>query len=77
MKTYRFISKSCQDVRAETLEEAIDVFNEMKRGGRLTPCDAVVRIEVKDEEGEYVPVDRPLRAGDLEGAEEAKILQCA
>ena len=33
MKMYRFVTTTHHDVQAETLEEAIDAFNEMKRGG--------------------------------------------
>ena len=73
MKTYRFVTTAHHDVLAETLEEAIDTFNEMKRGGLLTQFDMVIRIEVKDEKGEYVPGERPLRAGDLDARKESQI----
>lgn len=72
MKTYRFVTTTHHDVLAETLEEAIEAFNEMKRGGLSTQFDMVTRIEVKDEKGEYITVDRPLRAGDLDARKEAE-----
>jgi hypothetical protein len=62
MKTYRFVVMTCQDVVAEDLEKAIETFTKM-RHARLSPGNTIVeRIEVRDEKGEYVPVDRPLRA---------------
>ncbi len=73
MKTYRFVTTKYHDVQAETLEEAIDAFNEMKRGLLFTQFDMVSRIEVEDEKGERVPVDRPMRAGDLDARKEAQI----
>ncbi len=62
MKTYRFVTTTHQDVVAETLEEAIEVFNKVRQAGLSPEIDTVGRIEVRDEKGEYVPVDRPLRA---------------
>jgi hypothetical protein len=62
MKTYRFVTTTHQDVVAETLEDAIEAFNRVKQAGLSPEIDAVGRIEVRDEEGEYVPIDRPLRA---------------
>ena len=71
MKAYRFVTENHQDVFAETLDEAIEAFNEMKQA-RLSPkVDMVSRIEVRDERGEYMPVDLPLRAGVLGAREEA------
>ncbi|MGO9569372.1 MAG: hypothetical protein ACLP5H_17700 [Desulfomonilaceae bacterium] len=73
MKTYRFVTTTHQDVVAETLEEAIEAFNEMRQA-RLSPnVDMVGRIEVRDEKGGYVPVDRPLRAEYLAANEQAEI----
>jgi pentatricopeptide repeat protein len=66
MKTYRFVSKTHHDVIADSLEEAVKAFNEMKQEGLLPEVDVVSRIEVRNAEGAYVPVDRPLRAGDLD-----------
>jgi hypothetical protein len=66
MKTYRFVTTTHRDVVAETLEEAVETFNEMRRGGLSPEYDTVVRVEVEDEEGEYIPVDRPLRGGDVD-----------
>jgi len=66
MKTYRFVGKTHHDVIAESLEEAVKVFSEMKQEGLLPEVDVVSRIEVQDAKGVYVPVDRPLRAGDLD-----------
>ncbi len=71
MKTYRFVSTAHHDVPAETLEEAIKAFNEMKRGGLSPKLGAVTEIEVEDEPGQYIRVDRPLRGGDLEAGREA------
>jgi len=65
MKTYRFVGKTHHDVIAESLEEAVKVFSEMKQEGLLPEVDVVSRIEVQDAKGVYVPVDRPLRAGDI------------
>ncbi len=73
MKTYRFVTTTHHDVPAETLEEAIQAFNEMKRAGLSTQFDMVTRIEVKDERGEYIPMDRPLRAGNLDAGKEAQL----
>jgi hypothetical protein len=73
MKTYRFVIATHHDLPTETLEEAIYAFNEMKRRGLLAQFDTVIRIEVEDEKGEHIPVDRPLRAGDLDASKEAQI----
>jgi hypothetical protein len=62
MKTYRFVTTTHQDVAAETLEEAIAAFNRVMQAGLSPRIDTVCRIEVRDEKGEYVPVDQPLRA---------------
>ena len=73
MKTYRFVIASHHDVFAETLEEAMEAFNEIKRKGLSPEVDRVSRIEVKDEKGEYIPVDYPMRAGVLPANKEAQI----
>jgi hypothetical protein len=73
MKTYRFVTKTHHDVFAETLEEAMEAFNEIKQKGLSPKVDMVSRIEVKDEKGEYTPVDYPLRAGNLAAKEAAQI----
>jgi hypothetical protein len=73
MKTYRFFTKSQHDVSAETLEEATVAFNEMKQKGLLPQFDSVIRIEVEDQEGHYVPVDHALRAGDLYAGKQAQL----
>ncbi|MEW6350026.1 MAG: hypothetical protein AB1646_13250 [Thermodesulfobacteriota bacterium] len=71
MKTYRFVTTTHHDVLAETLEEAIKAFNEIKRGGLSPEVDAVTGIEVENETGQYMRVDRPLRGGDLDARREA------
>lgn len=63
MKTYRFVIAAHHDVSAETLEEAMEAFNEIKQKGLSPKVDTVSRIEVKDEKGEYIPLDYPMRAG--------------
>ncbi len=73
MKTYRFVSTTHHDVSAETLEDALKALDELKRRGLSPQFDAVIRIEVQDEAGHYVPVDRPLRAGDLDARKEAQL----
>ena len=73
MKTYRFAIAAHHDVSAETLEEAMEAFNEIKQKGLLPKVDTVSRIEVKDEKGEYIPVDYPLRGGHLSANREAQI----
>jgi len=73
MKTYRFVATAHEDVVAETLEKAIETFNK-RRPARLSPGVVTVeRIEVRDEKGGYVPVDRPLRAKYLFANKQAKI----
>lgn len=62
MKTYRFVTTTHQDVVAETVEEAIAAFNEMRQAGLSPNVDTVGRVEVRDDKGGYVPVDRPMRA---------------
>ncbi len=62
MKTYRFVTTTHEDVVAETLEEAIEAFNKVRQAGLSPEIDTVGRIEVRDEKGEYVSVDHPLRA---------------
>lgn len=73
MRTYRFVVKTHHDVHAETLEEALKAFHEMQRQGLATQSTAVTRIEVEDEQGHYIPVDRALRAGDLEVRKQAEL----
>jgi hypothetical protein len=63
MKTYRFVTETHHAVFAETLEEAVESFNEMKRRGLSPKFNSVNRIEVKGETGEFIPADRPLRGG--------------
>jgi len=62
MKTYRFVTTAHYDVSAETLDDAMEAFREMKQKELLVQVDTVCRVEVDDEKGEYVPVDHPLRA---------------
>jgi hypothetical protein len=73
MKTYRFVIASHHDVFADTLEEAMEAFNDIKRKGLPPKVDTVSRIEVKDENGEYMPVDHALRAGILAANNEAQV----
>jgi hypothetical protein len=73
MDTYRFVIASHYDVFADTLEEAMESFNEIKQKGLSLKVDTVSRIEVKDEKGEYIPVDHVLRAGILVANKEAQI----
>ncbi len=75
MKTFRFVTSTHHDVSAETLEEAVEAFDELKRRGLSPRFNTVTRIEVKDENGEFVPVDRPLRAGDVEARQESRLHQ--
>lgn len=72
MKTYRFVTRTHHDVLAESLEGALKAFNEMKQ--QLSPqFDAVIRVEVEEEEGRYIPVDHRLRAGDLDADKEEQL----
>lgn len=48
----------------------MEAFNEMKRKGLSPQFDTVSQIELEDEEGHYIPVDRALRAGDLDARKE-------
>jgi hypothetical protein len=73
MITYRFVATTHHDVVAETLEGALEAFDEMKRRGLLPNFDTVIRIEVRDEKGHYVPVDHALRAGDLDARKEVHL----
>ena len=72
MKTYRFVFTTHQDVAAETLEEAIKAFNKVRQAGLSPNIGTVCKIEVRDEKGEYVPIDQPLRAEYPAANEEAK-----
>ena len=62
MKTYRFVTTTHEDVVAESVDKAIEAFNRVRQAGLSSEIDTVSRIEVRDENGEYVQVDRPLRA---------------
>jgi len=73
MKTCRFVISAHHDVFADTLEEAMEAFNEIKQKGLSPKVETVSRIEVKDEKGEYIPVDYPLRGGNLAANKEAQI----
>ncbi|MGB6063923.1 MAG: hypothetical protein WBG50_03885 [Desulfomonilaceae bacterium] len=73
MKKYRFVTTAHHDVLAETLEEAMEAFKDMREKGLSPEVDVVSRIEVEDEKGEYISVDRPLRAGVLAASKEAQI----
>lgn len=77
MKRYQFVVRTHHYVSAESLREAIGAFEEMKRTGRLPTAWIVERIEVQDEHGDFVPIDRPLRAGDLESKEEVELRRSA
>ena len=72
VKTYREVEQRKQTdlllrhimtFLAETLEKAMAAFGEMKQKGLSPKIDMVSRREAKDKEGEYIPVDCPLRAG--------------
>lgn len=73
MKSYRFVTTTHHDVSAETLEEALKALNELRRRGLSPQFDTVARIEVEDGEGHYIPVDHPLRAGDLDARKETQL----
>jgi hypothetical protein len=73
MKTYRFVTTAHHDVFAETVEEAMEAFKEMKQKGLSPKVDVISRIEVKDKKGEYTPVDCPLRAPYPAANKEAQI----
>jgi hypothetical protein len=62
MKNFRFIATTEHHVSAETLDEAIEVFSELKHGEEADELTKISRIDVLDENEEYVPVDRPMRA---------------
>lgn len=62
MKRFRFIATTEHHVSAETLDEAIDTFTELKHREEPDAPTRISRIEVLDENEEYVPVDRPMRA---------------
>ena len=51
----------------------MEAFNEIKQKGLSPKVDMVSRIEVKDEKGEYIPVDYPMRAGNPAANKEAQI----
>ncbi len=60
MKQYRFVAMTHHHVLAETLEGAIEAFSELKQEGLPPTAYLVSRIEVEEEKGKYVPVDRRL-----------------
>ncbi len=62
MKKFRFIATTKHVVSAESLDEAIEAFNEWKQSGEPEDLTNITRIDVLDENEEYVPVDRPMRA---------------
>ncbi len=73
MKQYRFVTMTHHHVFAESIEGAIEAFRNMEEKGLPPTVHTVSRIEVEDEEGEYIQVDYPLRAGRLAANEEAQI----
>ncbi len=68
MRQFRFVGTTHHSVSAESLEKAIETFNEIKKSGIARGVHSIRRVEVMDDDGEYVPVDHPLRSGDLEAA---------
>jgi hypothetical protein len=66
MRQYRFVVGVSETVSAESLEKAIETFKDEMKKSKMTEDFSIRRIEILDENGEYVPVDRPLRAGDLD-----------
>ena len=66
MRQYRFVACTNETVSAESLEKAIEIFKNKMQEMQVPEDFSIRRIEVLDENGEYVPVDRPLRAGDLD-----------
>ena len=72
MGRYRFVVSTDHDVSAENLEEALHAFNELRKKGLVPRPSTVRRIEIQDEDRGFVPVDRPLRAGDLPRHENAE-----
>jgi hypothetical protein len=69
MGRFRFFATTYRDVSADTLEEALKAYKEIRRKGSAPEVSRVRRIEVEDETRGFVPVDRPLRAGDLDAQE--------
>ena len=51
----------------------MEAFNQIKQKGLPPKVDMVSRIEVKDETGEFMPVDYPMRAGNPAANKEAQI----
>lgn len=72
MRKFRFVTKTHEDVVAENVEEAIQVFKDKKERGLSSKIDEVMRIEVLNEIGEFEPFDHPLRSGDVTTHEEAQ-----
>jgi hypothetical protein len=66
MRQYRFVACTSETVSAESLEKAIETFKNKMQQVQVPEDFSIRRIEILDESGDYVPVDRPLRAGDLE-----------
>ena len=69
MTQYRFTEKSQLEVSADSLEDAIRVYHAEKEKKRMQGFKRVERIEIVDESGRILPVDRPLRSGDVEKRE--------
>lgn len=51
----------------------MEAFNEMKQKGLSPQFDKVIRIEVEDEEGQHIPLDHALQAGDLDARKGAQL----
>jgi hypothetical protein len=66
MRQYRFVASISETVFAKNLEKAIEIFKNRMHEKQITEDFTLRRIETLDENGEYVPVDRPLRAGDVD-----------
>ena len=66
MRQYRLVACISETVSAESLERAIETFKDEMKKRKMTEDFSIRRIEILDENGKYVPVDRPLRAGDLD-----------
>ncbi len=73
MGRFRFVATTHHDVSAENLQEALRAYKELKRKGVVPKVSTVQRIEVEDENQVFVPVDRPLRAGDLDAKGDAEV----
>lgn len=62
MKEFRFIATTHHHVSADTLEEAIERFQELKQRDKAHERCTITRIDVLDEHDTFVPVDHPMRA---------------